>query len=260
MKRFEFTQGASRKFWEVGVTGRDLQVSWGRIGSDGKQQVKTFATAAVARAKADALVRSKIQKGYAEVKAGARRRPAPVRASAAVTGPMTEAVFWKLIASFDWKRTGNDDAVLRPAVTALARMTVDDIYAFDDLLAAKLYALDTRAIARGIYRGQFDPDDGDDYISADDFLYSRCVIVANGKACFERALAKPLGVPQDLEFESLLYVASAAYTKKTGDEYDHATPLSKESFSNRAGWKPTKATRQGRFTGANVPPLNRRPA
>lgn len=172
---------------------------------------------------------------------------------------MNDDVFWDLIALFDWKKTGDDDEVLRPAVTALSRMSVDDIFAFDDLLAEKLYALDTREICRGTYRGQIDPDDGEQYVSADDFLYARCVIVANGKEAFEAALAKPLDVPQGIQFEALLGVALGAYEKKVGQEYDHVTALSWESFSNREGWKPTAGTKPGRFTSSDIPPSNRRP-
>lgn len=172
---------------------------------------------------------------------------------------MSEDVFWELIGMFNWKRTGDDEAVLLPAVTALSQMTVEDIFAFDDLLAEKLYALDTREICRGTYRGELDPDDGEQYISADDFLYRRCVIVANGKALFDEALANPMEVPQGLEFEALLHVASAAFEKKTGQEYDHDTPLSWESFSNQEGWKPTARTRPGPYTSTAVPPGNRRP-
>ena len=64
--------------------------------------------------------------------------------------------------------------------------------------------------------------------------------------------------PQELEFEALLYVAGDASAKKTGED-DHAPPLSKASFSNKAGWRPTAATRRGRATSAKVLPGNRRP-
>ncbi|WP_338868832.1 DUF4240 domain-containing protein [Myxococcus stipitatus] len=172
---------------------------------------------------------------------------------------MSEELFWDLIARFNWKKTGDDEAVLKPVVTALSKMTVEDIFAFDDILAAKLHALDTREICRGTYRGTLDPDDGAQYISADDFLYCRCVIVANGKGLFDQSLANPMGVPQEMEFEALLGVASAAYEKKMGQEYDHVTPLSWESFSNKEGWKPTARTRPGPYTSEAVPPGNRRP-
>jgi Protein of unknown function (DUF4240) len=71
---------------------------------------------------------------------------------------MNEALFWEIIGRFDWNETGDAAAVLLPAVTALSSMTVEDIFAFDDLLAEKLYALDTREVCRGIYRGTLNPD------------------------------------------------------------------------------------------------------
>jgi hypothetical protein len=172
---------------------------------------------------------------------------------------MDEKTFWEIIALFDWDQSGDDDAVMEPACEALAALDEEAIFRFEDILAEKLHALDTREHCRACYAGELDPDDGDDYISADDFLYSRCVVVANGREFFETVLADPSEMPQDMEFESLLSLPAAAYEQKTGDEYDHVTPVSYESFQNTAGWAPTAATRPGRFTGENVPPGNRRP-
>jgi predicted DNA-binding WGR domain protein len=259
MRRFECQEGTANKFWEVEVDGTELTVQYGPIGTTGKTQTKSFASADEARAEAEKLVSRKLRKGYVEVAGAAGSIPKRVKL-AMPAGPMTEDVFWALIRVLDWKRTGDDAAVLRPAVTALSLMCVEDIYAFDDLLAAKLYALDTREIARGTYRGQIDPDDGDQYLSADDFLYARCVIVANGKAFFEKALANPMEVPQGMEFEALITLASSAYEKKVGQEYGHVTPLSWETFSNTDGWRSSATTRPGRYTSALVPPLNRRPS
>jgi hypothetical protein len=174
---------------------------------------------------------------------------------------MNDDGFWEIIAKFDWKKTGDDDAVLRPAVVDLARRPIDDIFAFEEILAAKLHALDAREICRGVYRGQIDPDDGDQYVSADDFLYARCVVVANGKEFYDAVLADPSQSPQDMEFEALLGLAGMAYEHKTGQEYDRnrSTRVSWESFSNKAGWRPTANTRPGTFTHAAIPPANRRP-
>ena len=172
---------------------------------------------------------------------------------------MSEAVFWKVISLFNWKKTGDDDKVMAPAVAALAKMTEADIAKFADIMAEKLYALDTREHARHAYEGEADPDDGDTYISADDFLYTRCVVVANGRKFYEKVLADPSEMPKDLEFESLLYLAGNAHEEKTGEEFDHVSPVSFESFSNTKGWKPNARTRPGKFTGDNIPPMNRRP-
>src|ERR1043165_2019040 len=101
---------------------------------------------------------------------------------------MNDKVFWHIISLFNWNETGDDEAVLEPACAALAAMSPDDICGFDDLLAEKLFALDTREHARACYAGELDPDDGDDYISADDFLYCRCVVIANGSECYASVL------------------------------------------------------------------------
>jgi hypothetical protein len=172
---------------------------------------------------------------------------------------MNENEFWEIIALFDWEQTGDDDAVLEPATNALAAMSTAAICAFDDLLSERLHALDTRAHCKACYEGELDPDDGDDYISADDFLYSRCVVVANGREFFEAVLANPAEMPQGMEFESILYLAGNAFEQKTGDEYDHVTAVSHESFQNAEGWAPTPSTRPGKFTADDIPPGNRRP-
>ena len=173
---------------------------------------------------------------------------------------MNDDIFWEIIAKFDWDKTGNDDAVLEPAVRSLAAMGVDDIVLFEDLLAEKLHALDTREHCRACYADELDPDNGDDYISADDFLYSRCVVVANGQELFSAVMADPSQMPQEMEFEALLSLAPKAYERKTGESFEHVSPTSYESFQNIDGWKPNESTRPGKYTGQNIPPGNRRPA
>lgn len=172
---------------------------------------------------------------------------------------MTESEFWDLIESFDWDELGDDEAVVEPAVEKLAAGTVDNINAFTEHLHRFLYTLDTREHARYAYLGEADPDNGDDYISADDFLYTRCVVVANGREYYAEVLNDPSQMPREMEFEHLLYVAPDAYERKTGDDYDYASGWDFESFSNKEGWAPNENTRPGTMTGENVPPGNRRP-
>jgi hypothetical protein len=172
---------------------------------------------------------------------------------------MTENTFWGIVELFDWDKTGDDDAVLEPACQALSALEDCEIFEFEDILAEKLYALDTRAHCRACYAGELDPDDGDDYISADGFLYARCVVVANGRDFYASVVADPASMPQGMEFESLLSLPAAAFERKTGKEYEHVPRISYESFQNPAGWAPTAATRPGKYTGENVPPGNRRP-
>lgn len=70
MRRFEFSEGASNKFWEIARNGTDLELRWGRIGTQGQSQTKTFADAAKAGAALDKLVAEKTAKGYVETGAG----------------------------------------------------------------------------------------------------------------------------------------------------------------------------------------------
>lgn len=67
MRRFEFVEGNSSKFWEVAVDDSALTVRYGRIGTAGTTQTKSYASAAKAQAEHDKLVREKTGKGYTEV-------------------------------------------------------------------------------------------------------------------------------------------------------------------------------------------------
>jgi hypothetical protein len=167
--------------------------------------------------------------------------------------------FWDVIEMFDWDRAGDDDAVIRPVVHALATMEPSEIIAFEDFVARALHLLDTREHARWCFVGEADPDDGDQYISPDEFLYARCVVVANGPHVFYSVLKNPDRFPAGLEFEALLGVASAAYQQRTGEPLLEQASVSYESFSNSKGWRPSRSTRPGRFTSAEVGDLERRP-
>src|SRR5262249_46781245 len=45
VRHFEFIGGSSRKFWEISVAGNSFTVRFGRIGTPGQSQTKTFADA-----------------------------------------------------------------------------------------------------------------------------------------------------------------------------------------------------------------------
>ena len=147
---------------------------------------------------------------------------------------MTDAVFWALIAMLNWDATGNDEAVIAPVVDELSQMSVEEIHQFDDMLASKLYALDTRAHATEIGEGAYSEGK---HFSVDMFLYARCVVVANGREVFDAVIADPSSFPKDLEFESLLYIAATAYEQKVGKDYAHSPEPSYETYSNVNGWR-----------------------
>lgn len=63
---FEYVEGASAKFWEVTVNGSEVTTTWGKIGSDGRSTVKSFADRTAAVKHAAKLMGEKKGEGYVE--------------------------------------------------------------------------------------------------------------------------------------------------------------------------------------------------
>ncbi|MBL7795852.1 MAG: DUF4240 domain-containing protein [Saprospiraceae bacterium] len=147
--------------------------------------------------------------------------------------PLSEAHFWEIIALLDWSKTGDDEAIVEPAISRLASGPVRHILEFADLLSEKLYALDGRRYARHIGEDAWMPDR---YFSVDSFLYARCCVVANGQEIYEKVLHDPMQMPKDTTFEELLYVPSEAYERKTGKPLDYTPAYPIETYSNQQGW------------------------
>lgn len=78
MRRFEFKEGSSNKFWEVAVSGTTLTVRFGRVGANGQEKTKKFASGALAEKEQEKLIAEKVAKGYKEVGATSPgKAPAP---------------------------------------------------------------------------------------------------------------------------------------------------------------------------------------
>ena len=71
---FHFSEGAAHKFWSVAVDEATQTVRWGRIGTTGQEQTKTFDTADAARDATTRLIAAKMKKGYIEVSAAEAAR------------------------------------------------------------------------------------------------------------------------------------------------------------------------------------------
>ncbi|KYG26487.1 DUF4240 domain-containing protein [Bacillus gaemokensis] len=98
-----------------------------------------------------------------------------------------------------------------------------------------MYLLDTIEHAKHISTASFCKTK--DYVSADGFLYTRCLAIARGKDLYEQALVEPVHMPKDEEFEPLLYLAEKAYMRRMNKDFKYETGCDYESFSNKAGWK-----------------------
>jgi uncharacterized protein (TIGR02996 family) len=66
MRTFQFSDSTSHKFWNIEVKDTYYQVKFGKVGTNGQTQRKTFATAADAQAEMDKLIKEKLKKGYVE--------------------------------------------------------------------------------------------------------------------------------------------------------------------------------------------------
>jgi predicted DNA-binding WGR domain protein len=65
-RRFEFVSGPSRKFWEISTSNNSFTVRFGRLGTSGQSQSKSFNDEASARREAESLIAQKLKKGYIE--------------------------------------------------------------------------------------------------------------------------------------------------------------------------------------------------
>ena len=144
---------------------------------------------------------------------------------------LTDEGFWAIIEKLDWSKQGQNGAVLAPTVEELAKMPMACIHQFEDILAKKLWQLDTRSHAIASLPGKDLDKLSDDY-----FLYDRCCVVANGKSFFEKILSHPKEWPVGLSFSPLLNLASDAFLLKTGRAFVHLPKHNYETGSNQTGW------------------------
>lgn len=231
MKRtFLNQEGESNKLWTVEASGASYTVTFGKVGAKARENTKQFTDESSCIKEVEKLILDKQRSGYKELSAG----QAIPEKTALTYRPMDEELFWEIIATFNWKKTGDDDAVMKPALKQLVAMKVEDIQQFAEILSEKLYQLDGLAYASNI--GPDSYKDGK-HFSVDYFLYVRCCVVANGKEYYERVLNDPTEMPEEMDFEALLYLADEAYNKKMGTEDENLfTRLSFETFSNEKGW------------------------
>ena len=82
MRRFEYKDNRSYKFWEIKVEGNAYTVRYGKVGAKGSTSTKSFATPEKAAADAEKKIRSKVGKGYAEV---ALESAAPAQSASSVS-------------------------------------------------------------------------------------------------------------------------------------------------------------------------------
>ncbi len=135
--------------------------------------------------------------------------------------------FWRIIGSGE-KWVADADRAEADCIARLAKCSVNQIALFEKTLTYKLFLLDTRAHAEAF------ADGGE--LSPDLFLYGRCGVVASGPEFYETVLEDPAWFPPEADAEGLLYVATKAYEKVTGEALEPDVSYSYETGSNEEGW------------------------
>ena len=73
---FEYKDAKSKKFWEVSVSGKKVNIRYGKIGTDGQTSLKELGTPAEAKAHAEKQAAGNVKKGYKEAKVKAEKKVA----------------------------------------------------------------------------------------------------------------------------------------------------------------------------------------
>ncbi len=136
---------------------------------------------------------------------------------------MNAGEFWELIDKSIEESRGDKQGKIAFIRSSLIKMEEQHIYDFEELLRRKLIECDDFKIvaAAKIIDG---------YVSDDSYLYFRCWLIGKGKESFNEALrnsdtiAFHIGDEESCGFEELLYVATEAYSTKTGKEEDETFP------------------------------------
>ncbi len=79
MRTFTYSDAKSHKFWNIDLQGEKVTVTYGRIGTAGQTQTKTFNNAGAAQKEHDKLVKEKLAKGYTETTPSAKAQPRSMR-------------------------------------------------------------------------------------------------------------------------------------------------------------------------------------
>jgi uncharacterized protein (TIGR02996 family) len=81
MRTFVYSDASSHKFWNIELLGSSFTVTYGRQGTAGQTQTKTFPSDAAALKEHDKLVKEKLGKGYKESTPAAKPVPASLKES-----------------------------------------------------------------------------------------------------------------------------------------------------------------------------------
>jgi uncharacterized protein (TIGR02996 family) len=99
MRTFQYSDAKSHKFWNIDVQGTGFTVTYGKVGTAGQSQTKSFGSAEKAQAEADKLIREKTGKGYRETTPKAAASPAEALERAVIADPEDQTA-WSALSDY----------------------------------------------------------------------------------------------------------------------------------------------------------------
>ncbi|PJJ53336.1 DUF4240 domain-containing protein [Hymenobacter chitinivorans] len=134
---------------------------------------------------------------------------------------MTTPEFWQLLDASTAAATGNQSAQADYLSEQLAALEPEQIIEFECQLRQHLREADDFKIMAALKIM-------DGFVSDDSYLYFRCWLVGQGEAVFRQALQDADTLAQVAqepyqEFENLLYVATEAFGRRTGQPKEDET-------------------------------------
>jgi len=115
--------------------------------------------------------------------------------------------FWNLLNLLEWKYEGDDEQVTKPVVRALARMDVEEIFTFNDIVKKLIADLEKEKAVRQAAGAA-------GTVPAEERRKILCVALVNGRKYYEDVRQGRVRLNPDLEFGSILSVAEKAWAVK----------------------------------------------
>ncbi|QNK64326.1 DUF4240 domain-containing protein [Pedobacter sp. PAMC26386] len=226
-RRFINQDNASNKFWNITIKGKTQTITFGKVGTKGRELIKEFETEKECAAETVKLIGQKTRSGYFELQEDGII-PDKTELSEDEAG---ELFFWESIKKSNKYRNANweeydADEHIENLTELLSKSGKQRLIQFEKKMQEKLNELYTAEVAELsiILEGEFKNENGiisfDNYLSDDGFIYFRCWLLLKGKEFFE-GLKTDINtvLTTDIDFtigdcwaEGLLYAADEAYS------------------------------------------------
>lgn len=149
MRRFEYKDETSNKFWSIELEGDSIHLAWGRIGSKGQSKTRTFDDEEKARKEHEKLIKSKTKKGYVEVTEGSAESDLRTRMNA-ISDLDNDLEEFHLIS----EDLGDDTSLLVDVIAMLERVAGQDDFGVFHSFGGWLEQLDPQAEIAGKTPGE----------------------------------------------------------------------------------------------------------